>query len=87
MKSKCNVIDIIAGILVFIGAINWGLVGIFDFNVVTAIFGDMNLATRIVYIVIGVAGLWMLYGCCRCCNKSACAANDAPKKTTKKRSK
>ncbi|MBX3201268.1 MAG: DUF378 domain-containing protein [Labilithrix sp.] len=45
--------------LVVIGALNWGLVGLFNFNLVTAIFGDMTTLSRIVYIVVALAGLYL----------------------------
>ncbi len=53
-------IDYIALVLVVIGAINWGLVGILDFDLVRVLFGDMSILSRIIYIVIGVAGLYSL---------------------------
>lgn len=53
-----KVIDKIALILIIIGAINWGLIGIFNFNLVAAIFGDMTLISRIVYGLVGISGLW-----------------------------
>lgn len=43
--------------LVVIGALNWGLVGFFDWNLVTAIFGDMTTIARVIYAVVGVAGI------------------------------
>lgn len=53
-----KIIDKIALILIIIGAINWGLIGIFDFNLVEMIFGDMTVLARIIYILVGVSGLW-----------------------------
>lgn len=47
----------IALVFTILGAINWGLVGIFDMNLVTSIFGNMTMLTRIVYIIIAIAGL------------------------------
>ena len=44
--------------LVIIGALNWLLVGIFSFNLVDSIFGELSLFTRIVYALVGIAGLW-----------------------------
>ena len=44
-------------VLTIIGAVNWGLIGILDFNLVTTIFGTGSLLTNIVYILVGVAGL------------------------------
>ncbi len=55
-----KVIDTIALILVIIGAINWGLVGIFNFNLVDAIFGAMSVISRIIYILVGISGLWAI---------------------------
>lgn len=53
-----KVIDTIALVLIIIGAINWGLVGIFKFNLVEAIFGGLSVITRIIYILVGISGLW-----------------------------
>lgn len=44
-------------VLTIIGAVNWGLIGILDFNLVTTIFGTGSLLTNIVYILVGVAVL------------------------------
>ena len=51
-------IDNIALVLIIIGAINWGLVGIFNFNLVDTIFGTMSVISRIIYILVGISGLW-----------------------------
>lgn len=53
-------INIIALTLVIIGAINWLLVGLFEFNLVDAIFGSLSVLTRIIYILVGIAGLWSI---------------------------
>lgn len=54
--------NIIAFVLVLIGAINWGLVGIFDWNLVTAIFGaGLTVGARIIYILVFVAALWLIF--------------------------
>ena len=55
-----KVIDKIALVLVIIGAINWGLVGIFNFNFVDTIFGAMSIISRIIYILVGISGLWAI---------------------------
>ena len=44
-----NILQKVCLVFTLIGALNWGLVGIFEFNLVTAIFGDMTVASRIVY--------------------------------------
>ena len=55
-----KVIDTIALILVIIGAINWGLIGLFNFDLVAILFGTMTAISRIVYVIIGIAGLWSI---------------------------
>ena len=55
---KMKVIDKIALVIMIIGAINWGLIAIFNFDLVAAIFGDMTILSRIVYGLVGISGLW-----------------------------
>lgn len=52
-----NIIQKSALVLTLIGALNWGLIGIFDFNLVAAIFGDMTVAARIIYSLVGIAAI------------------------------
>ena len=53
-----KVIDTIALVLIIIGAINWGLIGFFKFDLVAAIFGEMSALSRIIYGLVGISGLW-----------------------------
>lgn len=53
-----KIIDKITLVLIIIGAINWGLIGIFKFNLVEMIFGDMTALARIIYALVGISGLW-----------------------------
>lgn len=53
-------IDYIVLVLVIIGAINWGLIGFFGFDLVRMIFGNMTIISRIVYAVIGICGLYAI---------------------------
>lgn len=53
-----KVIDTIALILIIISAINWGLIGIFNFNLVDTLFGTMSVLSRIIYTLVGISGLW-----------------------------
>ena len=53
-----KIVDKIALVLIIIGAINWGLVGIFSFNLVDSIFGTMSMISRIIYALVGISGLW-----------------------------
>ena len=46
--------------LVIIGAINWGLIGFFDINLVALLFGSMSWLSRIVYALVGLCGLYLL---------------------------
>lgn len=55
-----KIIDKIALALVIIGAINWLLIGLFSFNLVDTIFGAMSIISRIVYILVGISGLWCI---------------------------
>jgi uncharacterized membrane protein YuzA (DUF378 family) len=51
-------LDIIAAILLVVGGLNWGLVGLLDFDLVATIFGPMSALSRIVYSVVGLAAVY-----------------------------
>ena len=53
-------LDITALALVIIGALNWGLIGIFQFNLVDTLFGISTVLSRIVYGLVGIAGLYAI---------------------------
>lgn len=53
-------LDTTALILVIIGAINWGLIGFFQYDLVASLFGTMSSFTRIVYAVVGICGLYAI---------------------------
>ena len=53
-----KVVDKIALVLIIIGAINWGLIGFFKFNLVDTIFGSMSVISRIIYALVGISGIW-----------------------------
>jgi uncharacterized protein len=55
-----NGLDWIAQILLIIGGVNWGLVGLFDLDLVAMLFGQGSLISRIVYILVGLSALWGL---------------------------
>ena len=55
-----RILKIIAFILVVIGAINWGLVGLFKFDLVAVLFGDMTYFSRVIYTLIGLSGIYSL---------------------------
>ena len=54
-------LDRIALLLLIIGGINWGLIGIFQFDLVAFIFGSMSLVSRIVYALVGLASFWVIF--------------------------
>ncbi|ADZ20026.1 Conserved hypothetical protein [Clostridium acetobutylicum EA 2018] len=53
-------LDIIALVFVIVGAINWGLIGFFSFDLVAALFGTMSSLTRIIYAIVGICGLYAI---------------------------
>lgn len=52
--------DYTALTLVIVGAINWGLIGIFKLDLINLLFGNMSWISRIIYILVGLAGLYLL---------------------------
>jgi uncharacterized protein len=59
-NSTTRTLGIVSLVLAIIGALNWLLVGLFRFNLVSAIFGDMSALSRIVYVIVGFAGLYLI---------------------------
>ena len=47
-------------VLLIVGGLNWGLVGLFGFDLVAAIFGEMSPLSRVVYTLVGASALWQL---------------------------
>jgi len=56
-----RIIKILAYIFVIIGALNWGLVGFFNFDLVSAIFGEMKFMTRLIYDIVGISALIYMF--------------------------
>jgi len=63
----------LALVLAVVGAINWGLVGLFQFDLVAYLFASYAMVAKIVYIVVGVAGLYLFVASlfCKCCCKDS----------------
>jgi uncharacterized protein len=60
--ERYNALDWLAGTLVIVGAVNWGLVGIFQFDLVAALFGGPSAAlSRIIYTLVGLSALYAIY--------------------------
>lgn len=57
---RLNTWDWVALVLLIIGGLNWGLVGLFNFNLVESIFGAASLVTRIIYILVGLSALYLI---------------------------
>ncbi len=58
---KLSILDWIALILLIVGGLNWGLVGLFSFDLVAAIFGPMSIISRIVYILVGLSAIYLIF--------------------------
>jgi uncharacterized membrane protein YuzA (DUF378 family) len=59
---KMNALDWIALVLVIVGAINWGLVGLFKLDLVQLLVGSIPIVATIVYVLVGLSGIYMIYG-------------------------
>ena len=69
--TTMKVLHIIAFILVVVGGLNWGLVGLGNWNVVNMILGSMPVVERVVYVLVGLSTLLILLthkGSCRVCS-------------------
>jgi uncharacterized membrane protein YuzA (DUF378 family) len=53
-------INVLTLVLLIVGGLNWGLVGLFGFDLVAAIFGEMSALSRIVYTLVGISAVWQL---------------------------
>lgn len=58
--KKLQTLDWITLILVVVGGLNWALVGLFGFDLVAFLFGDMTAFSRVVYILVGLSAIYML---------------------------
>lgn len=56
---KLNLVDSIAVILVVIGGLNWGLVGLANFDLVATLFGAMSVLSRVVYVLVGLSAVYV----------------------------
>lgn len=54
-------VELLAKLLVVVGALNWGLVGLLNMNLVNTLLGAWPSLEKVVYVLVGVGGLWMLY--------------------------
>ena len=63
-NNSYKILDMGAYILVIVGAINWGLIGLLNFDLILFFFQDVNIMTRIIYSLVGISGLRILYIIC-----------------------
>jgi uncharacterized membrane protein YuzA (DUF378 family) len=53
-----RIVNTVTLVLLIVGGLNWGLVGLFGFDLVAALFGEMSALSRIVYTLVGASALW-----------------------------
>jgi len=59
--KKLQVIDWLALLFVIIGGLNWALIGLFNFDLVAFIFGPMSFLSRLVYVIVGLAAVYLIF--------------------------
>lgn len=60
MEKIMRIVNTLTLALLIVGGLNWGLVGLFGFDLVATLFGEMSVLSRLVYAVVGVCALWQL---------------------------
>jgi uncharacterized protein len=68
-----KVLHWIAYVLVIVGGLNWGLVGLFNFDLVATLFGSMTTISKVVYVLVGLGAVYMIFSCPKKC--VACSSN------------
>ncbi len=68
--KNLNVFDWITLTLVIVGGLNWGLVGLFKFDLVATIFGDMSALSRVVYVLVGLSAVYVVIVLGKLCRKA-----------------
>jgi len=80
-----NALSTVVFVLVIVGALNWGLVGLgwlfggADWNVVHMLLGSWMKVEAVVYVLVGLAGVYKLAMCSKCCTSGSCCGSDASK--------
>jgi len=77
-----KIAHIVAWILLIVGGLNWGLVGLFEFDLVASIFGAGESLSKIVYVLVGLSAILELFGhkrnCKACCSTVSSSSNQMP---------
>lgn len=68
-----KIINYTAWILVVAGGVNWGLIGLFDFDLVKFVFGHWNWLVRLVHVLVAISTIYAALGTCKCVNKEEIA--------------
>ena len=71
--AKMNTLDWIAMVLLIVGGLNWGLVGLLNYDLVAALFGTQTAFSRVIYVLVGLSALYSIYTS----TKMAAASKDA----------
>ncbi len=58
-----NKIFLISLVLLIIGGLNWGLIGLFSFDIIAKILGQMSIFSRIIYIIVGISAIVAIFTC------------------------
>jgi len=69
--AGARTLDVVALVLMIIGGINWGLVGLFQVDLVASIFGPMSTVSRVVYVIVGIAALYGIVTAIRAAQRRA----------------
>jgi uncharacterized protein len=59
-RPAMSVLSVVALVLLVVGGLNWALVGLFNLDLVAAIFGEMSTPSRVVYVIVGLAAIYAL---------------------------
>ncbi len=58
--DRLKIIDMIAMSLIVVGGLNWGMIGLFGFNLVAFLFGEMGIVSRVIYALVGISAVYHL---------------------------
>ena len=56
-----KMLDLVVSLLLIIGALNWGIIGFFNFNVIAAIFGEASAVSRVIYALVGLSAVYDIF--------------------------
>ena len=77
-KTRMSTLEWASMVLMIVGGINWGLIGLFSFDLVAALFGPMSAMSRIVYTLVGLAALYSIFTLTRMSSSASTSRRDLP---------